>query len=103
MAAIVQQDSVPAANLFYYLLFDYGSRRSVPVVACHIPHHGLKAQFTGDAENRGTPSAERGAKEIGMLADRAPQGGATVSEFLANVRCALENQQRVREGVVAND
>jgi hypothetical protein len=38
-----------------------------------------------------------------MLADGILQCGAALAEFLADFTFAFENQQRVREGVIAND
>ena len=76
MPAIVQQDHIPAANLFCDFALDDLGRRRIPVVARNIPHDGFEAKFTGHAEYRGPASAERRAEEIGMLADRILQRGA---------------------------
>jgi hypothetical protein len=103
VAAVVQQDYVTASNLLCDLLFNRSGRRRIPVVTCHIPHHRLKAQFTGDAKDRGAPSAERRAEQIRMLANSALQCVAAFGEFLSNLASALEDQQWMREGVVAHD
>src|ERR1700745_1426801 len=64
MAAVVQQNYVTASNLLCDLLFDRSGRWRIPVVARHIPHHRLKAQFPRDAENGGSPASERRAEQI---------------------------------------
>lgn len=78
MASVMEQDYVAATDLPRHLSFDYCRRWRVPVVASHVPHDGLQAEFVGDAQHRGTATSKGWAKEIGMIARRILQRGLTV-------------------------
>src|SRR6202140_1202982 len=103
MAAVVQQNYVAASNLLCDLPFDHSGRWRTPVVARHIPHYRLKAQFAGDAKDRGAASAKGRAEQIRMPANGALQCVAAFGKFLSNFASAFEDQQWMREGVVAHD
>src|ERR1051326_6077102 len=57
---------------------------------------------SGNAQSRRTASAEGWAEEIGVLADGIPDGCATAGEFPTNFGGALEDQQGMGEGVIAD-
>src|ERR1700688_617644 len=103
MAAVVQQNYVAASNLLCDLPFDHSGRWRTPVVARHIPHYRLKAQFAGDAKDRGAASAKGRTEKIRMPANGALQCVAAFGKFLSNFASALEDQQWMREGMVAHD
>jgi len=77
VASVVEEDYATAVNLRVNLCFYLSSGRGTPVVGGDIPHDGFEAEFTGNAKNRGTTSAERRAEEIDRLADGVFDCGTT--------------------------
>ncbi len=100
---IVQQDHVAAANLFCDFTLDFRGWRGVPVVAGDVPHDWLEAKFARHAEHGWTASAERRAEEIGIFAYRILQSRAALLKLAPDVTFAFESEQRMREGVIADD
>ena len=76
--------------------------RGVPVVAGDIPHDRFEAELAGDAQDCGPASAKGWTEKVGVFADGVLQSRAAVGEFCANFGCALENQQGMGEGVIAD-
>src|ERR1700686_2471054 len=92
VAAVMEENHVATAYLFFNFSFDHCRRRSVPVVAGDIPHDGLEAKLSRDAQDSGAASSERRAEETGMLANGVLNGRAAVGEFLTDFGGAFEGQ-----------
>jgi len=103
VAAVVKQDYVAAVNLFCYLALDRGGWRGVPVVAGYVPHDWLEAEFAGQAEDRWAASSEGRAEKVRGLRDGVLQGVAALGELPADLDFALEDQEGMSEGVIADD
>jgi len=101
--SIMQQDYAAAANLFCDFPLDCRGWRGVPVVARDVPHDGFEAELAGHAEDSRAASSEGRAEEIGGFADGVLQGRAALAEFATDFSFALESQQGMGEGVVADD
>jgi hypothetical protein len=103
VTSVVEEDDVSALNFFGDFLFNFCCWRAVPVVAGNVPHNGFEAEFADDTKNGRTAAAERRTEKIGVRAHGVFDCGAAVEEFAADFFLAFENQQRMREGVVADE
>src|SRR5262249_54555621 len=102
MSAVVQENHITAADSLGDFLFDHSGWRGIPIVSGDVPHHWLHPEFTRDMQCRWPASAKRWTEKIGVLADSVLQRIAAGGQLSANFRCALENQQRMGEGVIAD-
>src|ERR1039458_1856282 len=103
MSAIVHQDHVAAAHLPCDFLLDHRGGRSIPVIAGHVPHHRLQSEFTRDPDRGRSSSPKRWTKKIRMLADCVLQNLMAIDKLRARLRCRFEDEQRMRERVIADD
>src|SRR5262249_50415858 len=103
MAAVVKQDPFPAVYLARDLLLDLRRRFIFPVVTSHVPHDGFEAKAPRYAQSSGTTSAKRRTKEIRVRAHCVVQGLAALLYFGFDVATGAKGQQRVVEGMIADD
>ena len=103
VAAVVEKDDFTASDLVGDFFFDDGGGRGVPVVAGYIPHDWVQAEFAGYAEDRGAATSEGRTEEPGAFSDNIFDSGLALHELLADFVFALESEQGMGEGVVADD
>jgi hypothetical protein len=103
VATVMEEDHVASANFSGAFLLDLGGRRRIPIVAGDVPHDRLQAHFARDAKYSGTAPTEGWTEQVRVFADGIAQGRATIGEFLTHIGAALKSQERMREGVIAND
>src|SRR5580704_5894432 len=103
VAAVVEQDDVAAANLSSHFPLDLGGVRGIPVVTGDVPHYRFQAEFTRDAKNRRAAATEGRTEEVRLLADRVVQSGAAIEKLLLDLGLALEGEQGMSKGVIADD
>lgn len=99
----MQQDYIAASHLTPNFFLDHCRRRSVPVMAGHVPHYGFESEFTRDSDRRWAPASKRRTEEIRMITDCVLQRGAAVHELRSRSRLRFEDEQGMREGVIADE
>lgn len=101
MSAVMQQDYVSSRHSTAHFSLDCFCGIRVPVESRDVPHDGFKAHFPRDPQYRRAAPAKRWTKDPRVISDRIRQCLLAFFHLDSTLYRTLENQQWMREGVVA--